>query len=510
VGGAARRATRSGARSASSLRRGSAGPSASSGASSAAASGASAGALTAACAGALLVAATSGCGPGAGARDAPAACVDAPPAGANVLMITVDTLRADRLAPYGYRRPSPAFERLAEDSVVFDAAQSTTSWTLPALASLMTSYHASTHGVWTFQSVLDASFDTLAERLAAVGYDTAGVASHVFLGREFGLTQGFTHFDDDLVQQIELSHLAITSDGVTERGVRFIENKAAARDAGVDDTPWFLWLHYFDPHHVYFEHPDFAYGAGDSERYDSEVAFTDRAIGRLLDALERSGSDADTVVVFTSDHGEEFGDHGRAYHGITLYREVLRVPLMLRVPGVEPRRVEGPVSLVDVLPTLLESLGVVHDPDALGGVSLVPQLSGAPVPERAILGELRRTPDDLVEALVTSDWKLVRPLGAREGVELFDRRTDPTETTDVAHRHPGLLRELVDTLEGQVADAHERGKAFGHVPRHVGADMAEALQALGYIEGGVVGGTATEEAEGPQGGEGPEDDDAPR
>lgn len=441
----------------------------------------------------LLASALSGCGDGAEAIGPDSIDAAAPASGANLLLITVDTLRADRLSSYGYERPSPAADRLAERSVVFEAAQSSTSWTLPALATLMTSFHASTHGVWTFQSVLDASFETLAERLAAVGYDTAGVASHVFLGREFGLTQGFTHFDDDLVQQIELSHLAVTSEGVTDRGVRFVENKAAARAAGVDDAPWFLWLHYFDPHHVYFEHPGFEYGASDSDRYDSEVAFTDRALARLVDALEASGEDSNTVIVFTSDHGEEFGDHGRAYHGLTLHREVMRVPLMVSVPGIDAGRVESPVSLADVLPTLVDALGIPHADEGLGGTSLLPAMRGEAVGERAILGELRRTPQDLHEALVTARWKLLRPLGDAEGAQLFDREADVLERTDVAHRHPGVVRELVEELESQVVDADRRGRAFGRVVRHVGADMAEALELLGYIETGTGSGAGAAE-----------------
>lgn len=402
---------------------------------------------------------------------------------ANVLFITVDTLRADRLEPYGFEGPiSPALDRLAADSVVFDEAQSSTSWTLPALATLMTSHPTSTHGAWDFESPLDESYSTLAEVLAADGYDTAAVASHVFLGREFGLAQGFTHFDDDLVQQIELSHLAVTSDAVTERGVRFVERKAAAKAAGVDDTPWFLWLHYFDPHHTYYAHADFPFGDTEEARYLSEIAFTDRAIGHLLEALSATGADADTVVVFTADHGEEFGDHGGAYHGLTLHREVLRVPLIVRIPGVASRRVGTVVGIGDVMGTVLEVLGV-EPRGALSGRSLVPALRGEVLGEVPVLAELRRTVDARFDALVDGPWKLIRDRGEDGGRALFERIVDPAELLDVAHRHPGTAARLAETLDELVQEAELAGRGFGRQRRGVGADMARALEALGYVDG---------------------------
>ncbi|WP_419185807.1 sulfatase [Rohdeia mirabilis] len=400
-----------------------------------------------------------------------------------MLFITVDTLRADRLGPYGFDRPiSPALDRLAAEAVVFDEAQSSTSWTLPALATLMTSHPTSTHGAWDFESPLDESYTTLAEILASNGYDTAAVASHVFLGREFGLAQGFTHFDDDLVQQIELSHLAVTSDAVTERGVRFVERKAAARAAGVDDTPWFLWLHYFDPHHTYFAHTDFPFGDSEEDRYLSEIAFTDRAIGRVLDTLRATGSEADTIVVFTADHGEEFGDHGGLYHGLTLHREVVRVPLIVRVPGVAARREAAAVGIGDVLGTVLEVVGV-EPRNELSGRSLVPALKGEPLDDAPVIAELRRTVDARFDALLVGPWKLIRDRGEAGTLELYERLVDPTETLDVAHRHPGTVLELAESLDALVQQAEVAGSGFGRQRRGVGADMAQALEALGYVDG---------------------------
>ena len=191
---------------------------------------------------------------------------------------------------------------------------------------------------------------------------------------------------------------AITSAALSDEAVRWLESKAAA-DA---DPPWFLWLHYFDPHREYRAHPGTTTieGSAELDRYDAEIAFTDAQIGRVLAALADTGLDRRTAVMFASDHGEEFGDHGGVDHGHTLFEELVRVPLVIRAPGFAPRRVPGTVQVVDVLPTVHELLGL-EAPAVREGESLVPAMVGAPLGERAALAELRRSDRNDLASLAT-------------------------------------------------------------------------------------------------------------
>ena len=203
------------------------------------------------------------------------ACSEARPK-PNVLLITVDTLRAD----FG-GAAAPALAAWSERAVVFEQGRAPTSWTLPSLASVMTGDYPSTTGCFDMRSKLDDSFSTLAERLAAAGYATSAVASHLFLRPDYGLAQGFDTYNTDLVKNLMKSHEAISSPGVTQRALEWLDEHQTT-DAG---APFFLWAHYFDPHEVYHEHKGFVerYGAtSELDRYRNEVGFTDQWIGRLL------------------------------------------------------------------------------------------------------------------------------------------------------------------------------------------------------------------------------------
>ncbi|MFN0008802.1 MAG: sulfatase, partial [Planctomycetota bacterium] len=285
----------------------------------------------------------------------------------NVLFVSIDTLRADHLGCYGWPRPtSPNLDALASKSVVFESAQSSSSWTLPSLASLMTSMQASAHSCDQIASRLDPSYTTMAEILRDSGYDTAFVASHVFLSAGYGLQQGFTHVDTRILQD----ESAITSPAVTDWGLAWLHDKAAADDG----VPWFLWLHYFDPHAPYLVHEGISERFGtetDLDRYDGEIAFTDQHLGRLLEAFERLGLAENTILVVVADHGEEFGEHGVQGHGYDLHEEVVRGPLIVRAPGIAPRRVSEVVPTVDVMPTLLELCGA-RGRNEVEGRSLLP------------------------------------------------------------------------------------------------------------------------------------------
>lgn len=418
-----------------------------------------------------------------------AACAEQPSA-PNVLLITVDTLRADLGGA-----ETPALNALFERSVVFDQGRAPTSWTLPSLASVMTGVYPSTHGCEDMRSRLDDSFSTLAERLSAAGYATSAVASHLFLRPDFGLAQGFDTYNTDLVKNLMKSHEAISSPGVTKRALAWLDAHSAADDG----APFLLWAHYFDPHEVYHAHKAFVELYGEAEefdRYRGEVAFTDLWIGRLLAGLKQRGLDENTIVVLVADHGEEFREHGNLRHGHTLYDELIRVPFVVHVPGaaglfggrIAPTELATAASSVDLLPTLLELCDVGYGGDDLAGQSLVPALLGQPEAvdaPRPILAEVSLRAGKAADALMFDGWKLiVHRDGPRVGAaELYDLANDPGETNDLAKVELMRVANYRDLLASLLADAEARATAFVHGGEaDLDAADVESLGNLGYVD----------------------------
>jgi arylsulfatase A-like enzyme len=416
---------------------------------------------------------------GAAAVAACAAPDGSPPA--NLLLVTIDTLRPDHLGAYGYTRPtSPRLDRFAESAVVFERAYGTSSWTLPSVASILTAEYPSGHRVRTQRSSLAPGFDTLVEHLAAEGFETGAVVSHVFFARRYGLDQGFDDYDDELVRnRVAESHRAVSSPAVTAKGLAWLATRRKAQDG----RRWFLWLHYFDPHAEYIAHPGVseAFGEGPLNRYDGEIAFTDSHLGRIFDVLAEYELESDTVVIVASDHGEAFGEHLLAGHRLSLFDEELLVALLVRAPGIEPRRVPTPVSLVDVAPTALELLDVAPLPVA-AGVSLVPALHGEAVTRPPILAELRSALDwRRVDAVVDRDWKLLHH--RVRGFSLFELANDPGEQRNVAAEFPAQVKRLRGTLRGLRSEAAKRGGAVEATPADpLDPDVRRQLEALGYAE----------------------------
>lgn len=400
----------------------------------------------------------------------------------NILLITVDTLRADHLEPYGYDRPtSPELAKFAQQAMVFEDAQSSAPWTLPAFASLMTGLPAAAHGCKTFYSSLAPSYRTLAEDLLAAGYDTSAIVSHVFLGRPYGLHQGFVHFDDELVLEMTRSDEVISSPTVSDKGLAFLKAKSAAYTN--DSEPWFLWLHYFDPHAEYQVHEEYTqtFGAKSSlDLYDGEIAFTDSHIGRVLSGLSDMDFDDNTVVVFTGDHGEEFGDHGGRDHGHTLYQELLHQPLIMRVPGLEPGRYGEMVRSIDVPATLLDLAGVKRAAESMGQ-SLRPaleRLGGLDLPPA--LAELDRNEYRNQLGLITTDTKFI--LDRRtDKTFLFARSGDRGEQLNMANGSGSRVESLLEEL--QALHAAARSIAANHpdrVDQELGAAELQDLDKTGY------------------------------
>ncbi|MBL8863317.1 MAG: sulfatase [Planctomycetes bacterium] len=410
----------------------------------------------------------------------------------NVLLITIDTLRADHLGCYGYQRPtSPRIDAFAAGAVVFENAHSSSSWTLPSLASIHTSLYSTTHGCWKIYSRLEPEFTTTAEILRDAGYDTAMVACHIFLSAQYGLQQGFTHIDDELVRPPSDAAAAISSPGVTARGVRFLERQAASPDG----APWFLWLHYFDPHDTYLPHAGFSETFGTSaeiDLYDGEIAFTDHHVGEVLARLAELGLAEDTIVVLTADHGEEFGEHGFQRHGYTLYEEAVRIPLVVRAPGAPARRVSDVVSNVDLLPTILDLAGLpppaARDASCAHGFegrSLAPLVRGTgPLLPAAALSEVRWHDGQDLRAWRDGAWKLVEDQSTGQQVDqsaLFDLATDPRERTDLREPESARLAALREAVTHRLARAMGWARCYPLVELYAPTpgDMRR-LQDLGY------------------------------
>jgi arylsulfatase A-like enzyme len=429
----------------------------------------------------------------------------------NIVLIVVDTLRADHLGSYGHTRPtSPAIDSFAADAIRFERAYASAPWTKPSLASMLTGLHPPTHTVLHLERSLPPTARTLGERLRDAGYSTGAVISHHVIGSEYGFDQGFTHFVEDEAQ----GHMHVSTPQVTEQATALLDD---LRDEG---KPFFLLVHYFDPHFLYLRHPEYGFAGERPERirwkagisglrrldppasdeeiaylkgaYDEEIRFTDEGIGRFLDTLRERGHFDDSVVVLTADHGEEFYEHGWIGHTIAVTEELVRVPLIARLPGGDGRGrvVSDPVSLVALPATLLELAGVAVAPDELQEPSFLPLLRGQPDATAApvfVEVEFERNLEPLLErfspnheiAVLSGPHKLVLDLGTGKAA-LYDVVRDPTEDRDLAAEHPEVvtrLRPLLDRQRERVVRA-----PLSPQEQALTSEQEEMLRGLGYIE----------------------------
>lgn len=386
----------------------------------------------------------------------------------NLLIITIDTLRADQLGTYGADRETPGIDALAKQGAVFEQAWSASSWTLPSLATLMTGRHARSHGAVDDRRGVGKEIPTLAQTISVRGYSTHGIGSHIFLGKRFGLQNGFEEYDDELVKhynQRRESHAQVSSERLSDKAITWIDQRQ-------QNQPWFLWVHYFDPHHVYQPHEGLTRGEGPRELYAGEVAFTDMHIERLLQHLGTVGVEENTLVLLVADHGEEFQEHGGSMHRRTLYEEVLRVPLIIRMPGLAHTRVTQPVSMVDLAPTVYELLNIAP-PKGLQGRSLVEALRGKSMAEATQIAELEGPKP--IDAVRHGPWKLIiDPIDFSH--ELFNLEEDPAEQNDLAAANPKRCAALLKALQSKLKQA-EAGE--GTQVELSDSDRA-SLEALGY------------------------------
>jgi arylsulfatase A-like enzyme len=270
----------------------------------------------------------------------------------------------------------------------------------------------------------------LAERLKDAGFRTAGAASHFLFSSELGWVDGIEKFvmtgaegNAPRGAHIDYRH---TSRPLADAAIRFLEDPAMVSGR------FFIWVHFLDPHKKYLEHPGFSnFGSEPRDLYDGEIAFTDHHVGRVLQALAASPAAARTAVVFTGDHGEAFGEHGFSFHGREIWDEVVRIPLFIYVPGMDPHTISRRVSSVDIVPTILDLAGLPAD-DHARGQSLAPEIFGGECPPRPVLVDQPQNPYYLPKrGFIDGSYKLQHAIDA-DTYRLYDLDRDPGETQDLS------------------------------------------------------------------------------
>lgn len=385
----------------------------------------------------------------------------------SVLLVTIDTLRADRVGVYGDTSArTTSIDALSSRGTRFANAFAVAPITLTSHASLMTGRYPAGHGARHNGMRLDLEVPTLADTLSRSGFSTAAFIGAFPLDRRFGLINGFGTYGDDMPRG---------ADGrpANERPGHVVVDEALGWLQKHRSDRFFLWVHLFEPHAPY---GDARTGRPAQARYADEVAEADRQVGRLVEALGDARSS--TVVAVTSDHGEAFGEHGEIAHSIFVYDTTLRVPLVLAGPGVPNRVVEAPVSLVDVAPTLLTLLG--ETPFDADGVDLGGAMRGEALPDRTLYAESFAPLLDFgwspLRAVRTGGWKFI----AAPRPELYHVGDDPGETRNAA----ATERSRTMTLQTQV-DRFSSDTL--PIERTMDPQAARRLQALGYVSGGPAG-----------------------
>lgn len=396
--------------------------------------------------------------------------------GPNLLLITMDTVRADHLGCYGYPSArTPALDKLAAGGVKFDRVFANVPLTLPSHGTMMTGLYPPEHGCRVNGSHgLPEELTTLAEVFKSHGYQTAAFVAAFVLDSKFGLSQGFQTYDQYDVP----TSSDIYDDNLMYRYRRGDKVAAAALTwlKKHSRTPFFCWVHFYDPHRpYYFPGPDL------KSAYDREITFMDRQIKRLIDYLKRQKLLEKTVIIALGDHGEGLGEHGEDEHGLLLYNPTLRIPLIIARPGPSPRKkkVEELVSTVDLFPTVLDLFGWKL-PGHVSGRSFAGALEGEAVPDRAVyletefpLTEYGWSP---LQGVIASEWKYI----AAPEEELYNIRDDPGEKKNLAAVEPGKAKEL----KAKLAALEDKLVKKEAAAVKLDSSSRKALESLGYMGGG--------------------------
>ena len=443
-----------------------------------------------------------GCAPGDETRDSPQAAPEVEPEPLptwqelsgdvaldrlNVILVTIDTLRADRLSSYGSEQVStPHIDRLAREGVRFSNAATTVPFTLPAHCSIMTGTYPPYHGVRENVGYsLDETIPTLAGVLSSAGWDTAGFVSAFVLDSRWGIGRGFDHYRDDF--QLDPNKPSVNVGQVQHEGPDTIEKAFAWLDEP-RDAPFFLWVHLFEPHDPY--RPPEPYRSQYPDRpYDAEVAYADSLVGVLREGLESRGVLDESVLVLTADHGEGLGQHGEGFHGYFIYDTTVRVPLILRLPfgDFEGRVVGEAASHVDILPTVL-SIVDQEVPSQAQGIDLKPLILGRePASSREVYTES-------YYSLYHYNWAPLRSIRTRSekfidttNPELYLLQEDAYEASNVVLENRDLARSLRDRLVGYSRSLTPSGNRPGGRP-DLDTETLAQLRALGYLAGRATSG----------------------
>ncbi len=445
------------------------------------------------------------------------------PGSANVVLILVDSLRADRLGCYGAARPtSPHVDSLSRRSLLFENALTTAPWTVPAVASLFTSTYPSRHGQTHSRGLhgaLSEDMVTLPELLRERGWGTVAFSSHPWVSPALGFGQGFAAEDFHVLRGRRGGPK--NDPAVTAAVVEWLQRRGELyRPSG--KQRFFAYLHYMGPHSPYAPSAEaqravlggvpsptpFAASlagqgmegsfalmdeAAESQaltredvdyllgQYDAEVFTADAHIGRVLHALRQAGLEENTLVAVTADHGEAFMEHGRMVHVGALYRELLHVPLLIHLPGQQvARRIAHRVQTIDVLPTILDALGLLPLPAAQGRSRWPDRDSGG---GPAFAEAAAASADNRWAKLVRDDFSYIADLTKPRQDELYDLRRDPAETRNVRREYPAVARAMRrEILRFRAANEREARPLRRRPPPQASAEVEERLRALGYVQ----------------------------
>ncbi len=420
----------------------------------------------------------------------------------NVLLITFDTTRADRLPAYGYRGAStPNIDRLAREGTLFEEVYAQAPQTMPNHTSLFTGLYTITHNVLSNGQKLSGKAVTLAEILHSNGYRTAAVVAAAPVMKEYNLDQGFRYYNDDFQEAAVVSGFksflrffsankwnlptSRPAHRVTELGLQWLERNARKK------KPFFLWLHYFDPHDPYefhpdFEDPDVVVGEGEDNQYGykeanyvNEIEFADHWMGKVLDFLDREGLTANTLTVFTADHGESLGEHGYRGHRQDVYQNIVRVPLIFRWPGEinAGERVPTPGMTIDVMPSLLSQLEIPYLPNSFQGKNLFALPPDEPRKLYSVAVKLF-TKAPIRKAMVFGDWKFIE-YDDPERNTLFNLRQDPEELRNL--RGTEADSSGVDWLR-EIGEWYERHESADFSDFQMSPELRKRLESLGYVQ----------------------------
>jgi arylsulfatase A-like enzyme/Tfp pilus assembly protein PilF len=391
---------------------------------------------------------------------------------APVILISVDTLRSDRLPVYGYAKiETPALDALRGDAILFERAYSHIPLTLPSHISLLTGLEPGRHGVLDNSGYrLDPAVPCLAELLKKAGYATGGAISAVVLSSQSGIARGFDFWDERVEAKSRTSMLDFVQRPGKETAdllLGWIRHEVS--------HPLFAFLHIYEPHAPY--EPPEPYRSRYRDAYDGEVAYSDAIVGSFLAELKRIGLYDRAMIFFLSDHGEGLGDHGEMQHGIFLYRESIQIPLLVKLPGgaLAGTSVKTPVQITDVFPTIGEALAVPGFPERPGTTSLIGLAAGGPAPDRRIFAEnysprIRLGWSELRSLISIRHQYIEAPTP-----ELYDLARDPAEKENLALQKPPELRSMVVETE--------RRRTALRPPSAIDSEQAKKLQSLGYLTG---------------------------